>query len=49
MGRSTRELAFIAGQVTWLARHLLGQALRSLRSLEDSFLAALMIGNPGFL
>ncbi len=48
-GRDTRELAFIAGRhLTWYRReHLLGKPQRSTRRLEDMFLAALMIGNPG--
>jgi uncharacterized coiled-coil protein SlyX len=48
-GRDTRELAFIAGRhMTWYRReHLLGKPQRSTRRLEDMFLAALMIGNPG--
>jgi len=49
MGRSTRELAFFAGShLTWYRKeHILAQTLRSMRYLEDCFLAALMIGNPG--
>lgn len=48
-GRDTRELAFIAGRhLAWYRReHLLGKPQRSTRRLEDMFLAALMIGNPG--
>jgi hypothetical protein len=47
--RSTQELAFIAGRhLSWYRReHLLGKPQRSTRRLEDMFLAALMIGNPG--
>ncbi len=48
-GRSTRELAFLAGQhLTWYRKeHLLGKPSASVRRLEDMFVAALMIGNPG--
>lgn len=48
-GRTASELAFLAGRhLTWYRReHLLGQPNRSVRRLEDMFLAALMIGNPG--
>jgi hypothetical protein len=48
-GRTAPELAFLAGRhLTWYRReHLLGQPNRSVRRLEDMFLAALMIGNPG--
>lgn len=48
-GRDTRELAFLAGRhLAWYRReHLLGKPQRSTRRLEDMFLAALMIGNPG--
>ena len=48
-GRATRELAFLAGQhLSWYRpEHLLGAPNRSVRRLEDMFLAALMIGNPG--
>lgn len=48
-GRSSKELAFVAGRhLSWYRReHLLGRPLRSIRRLEDAFLAALMIGNPG--
>ena len=49
VGRSSKELAFIAGRhLTWYRKeHLLGRPTRSVRRLEDMFLAALMIGNPG--
>ncbi|HHH26795.1 MAG TPA: hypothetical protein ENK57_00370, partial [Polyangiaceae bacterium] len=48
-GRRSRELAFDAGRhLSWYRKeHLLGRPSRSIRRLEDSFLAALMIGNPG--
>ncbi len=48
-GREPRELAFVAGfHLAWFRReHLLGKPHRSTRGLEDLFLAALMIGNPG--
>jgi len=48
-GRSSKELAFVAGQhLSWYRReHLLGKPQRSVRRLEDMFLAALTIGNPG--
>jgi len=48
-GRRSRELAFEAGRhLSWYRKeHLLGRPSRSVRRLEDSFLAALMIGNPG--
>jgi hypothetical protein len=48
-GRSARELAFLAGRhLSWYRReHLLGKPTRSIRRLEDMFVAALMIGNPG--
>jgi hypothetical protein len=48
-GRSSKELAFVAArQLSWYRReHLLGRPTRSLRRLEDMFLAALFIGNPG--
>lgn len=48
-GRRSRELAFDAGRhLSWYRReHLLGRPSRSIRRLEDSFLAALLIGNPG--
>lgn len=47
--RSPAELAFRAGRhLTWFRReHLLGQPNRSMRRLEDMFLAALLLGNPG--
>jgi len=49
VGRSARELAFIAGRhLSWYRKeHLLGWPSRSLRRLEDMFVAALTIGNPG--
>ncbi len=49
VGRSSRELAFIAGEhLCWYRKeHLLGKPTRSMRRLEDMFVAALMIGNPG--
>jgi hypothetical protein len=48
-GRSSAELAFLAGRhLCWYRpEHLLGRPRRSVRRLEDMFLAALMIGNPG--
>ena len=48
-GRSSRELAFVVGQhLSWYrGEHLLGKPARSIRRLEDVFLAALMLGNPG--
>jgi hypothetical protein len=48
-GRSAKELAFVAGRhLAWYRQeHLLGKPTRSVRRLEDTFLAALMIGNPG--
>lgn len=48
-GRDNRELTFLAGShLNWFRReHLLGQPERSVRRLEDMFLGALMIGNPG--
>jgi hypothetical protein len=48
VGRSSRELAFIAGRhLSWYRReHLLGRPTRSVRRLEDMFVAALTIGNP---
>jgi hypothetical protein len=48
-GRTSKELAFLAGRhLSWYRReHLLGKPTRSVRRLEDMFLAALMIGNPG--
>jgi hypothetical protein len=48
-GRRSRELAFEAGRhLSWYRKeHLLGRPSRSIRRLEDMFLAALMIGNPG--
>ena len=48
-GRSSKELAFVAGRhLSWYRReHLLGRPSRSVRRLEEMFLAALMIGNPG--
>jgi len=47
--RSPAELAFIAGRhVTWYRKeHLLGKAAGSGTRLEEFFLAALAIGNPG--
>ena len=47
-GRDSRELAFIAGRhLTWYRReHLLGRPNRSVRRLEDMFLAALRVANP---
>ncbi len=49
VGRSSRELAFVAGEhLCWYRKeHLLGKPTRSMRRLEDMFVAALMIGNPG--
>ena len=49
VGRSSKELAFLAGRhLCWYKKeHLLGKPTRSVRRLEDTFLAALMIGNPG--
>jgi hypothetical protein len=48
-GRRSRELAFDSGRhLCWYRKeHLLGRPARSVRRLEDMFLAALMIGNPG--
>jgi hypothetical protein len=49
VGRSARELAFIAGRhLTWYRKeHVIAKPLRSIQVLEDVFLAALTIGNPG--
>jgi hypothetical protein len=49
VGRSSRELAFMAGwHLSWYrGEHILGKLTGSTRQLEDVFLAALMIGNPG--
>lgn len=49
VGREAKELAFIAGRhLSWYRKeHLLGKPTRSFRRLEDMFVAALMIGNPG--
>ena len=49
VGRSNKELAYIAGStLSWCRKeHMLGRPSRSVRRLEDMFLAALMIGNPG--
>lgn len=49
VGRSSRELAFMAGwHLSWYrGEHILGRLTDSTRQLEDLFLAALMIGNPG--
>jgi hypothetical protein len=48
-GRTPRELAFMAGaHLTWYRKeHLLGRPAASTRRLEDMFVAALFIGNPG--
>ena len=48
-GRSVKELAFMAGRhLSWYrGEHILGKLASSTRQLEDVFLAALMIGNPG--
>jgi hypothetical protein len=48
-GRSTRELAFFAGQhLCWYRKeHLLGKPSASVRRLEDMFVAALSLGNAG--
>ncbi len=49
VGRSVRELAFLAGRHLTFYRkeHLLAKPTGSARRLEDMFLAALAIGNPG--
>jgi hypothetical protein len=48
-GRTVKELAFLAGRhLSWYrGEHILGKLASSTRHLEDVFLAALMIGNPG--
>ncbi|MCA9623516.1 MAG: hypothetical protein KC731_31055, partial [Myxococcales bacterium] len=48
-GRRSRELAFSAGRhLSWFRKeHLLGRPRGSVRRLEDMFLAALLMGNPG--
>jgi hypothetical protein len=47
--RSAAQLAFMAGRhLTWYrAEHIVGKLAGSTRHLEDVFLAALMLGNPG--
>ncbi len=49
MGHAGKELAFMAGRhLCWYRReHILGRLVGNLRQLEDLFLAALMLGNPG--
>ena len=49
VGRSSKELAFLAGRhLSWYrGEHIVGKLAGSTRHLEDIFLAALMIGNPG--
>jgi hypothetical protein len=48
-GRAPRELAFAVGRhLTWYRRqHVMSVLAASLEALEDLFLAALSIGNPG--
>ncbi len=48
-GRSTTELAFLAGQhVTYhRAEHIIRALVPTVRDLEEIYLAALSIGNPG--
>ena len=48
-GRSAPELAFLAGRhLSWFRRaHVIVKLCGSTRELEDVFLAALTIGNPG--
>jgi hypothetical protein len=48
-GRTSQELAFAAGRhLSWYrGERILGKLAGSTRHLEDVFLAALMLGNPG--
>ena len=48
-GRSPAELAFVAGKhlAGYREEHFLRKLLPSIEDLEDIFLAALVIGNPG--
>ncbi|MBI4954800.1 MAG: hypothetical protein HY908_22450 [Myxococcales bacterium] len=48
-GRTPRELAFVAGRhMCWYRReHVVAKLVPERRQLEDLFLAALMLGNPG--